>query len=132
MFSGPQSVKFAFDRCPKKQNNTTSNFQISFPHIFHKGSPEMSKHAFKCFYLCFAHFGVTFWHKQDRIWQLLIPRFTNKSLDENFTTCTRRYTPRVGHEKLPFSSNTLVFPKLFGQLHWSSRAALMVQCMSIF
>jgi hypothetical protein len=33
MFSGFQPIKFGVDWCPKKQNNATSNLEISFPHI---------------------------------------------------------------------------------------------------
>ena len=42
MFPGPQSIKFGFDRCHKKQNNTTSNLEISLSHIFHKNNSKMT------------------------------------------------------------------------------------------
>ena len=69
MFSGLQSVKFVFDRCPKRQNNSTSKYLV---HVFSIEIANKSQNALLVFalvvsYFCFI-FTVLFW--AGRLWKL--------------------------------------------------------------
>ena len=60
MFAGLESIKFGFDRTPKKQNNATPNLEISFPHIYHKNKPNMTTKCLNLFWLIFGLFSACF------------------------------------------------------------------------
>ena len=52
MFPGLESIKFGFDRCPEKQNNATSNWEIYFRHILCKQQQKIKTKTLFVPYCC--------------------------------------------------------------------------------